>query len=640
LTKDQETIPVGEPSYEPPQLPTPRATPEVQPLATRKEIGLNLDPKNIVHEKRTRKPSTKYDSYHAELRTQQSSFLAAFIGAQERDITQSMDSDSDEDQSSPHLANFAANNSASRTTRVHQSALPKAPKRWSALNSHPYEKEFTEAAYAEWKGLEDMGTIEDIDRTKATSWPLPLMWVFTYKLDKEGFLIKCKARIVVRGDLQQFPEYRDTYAATLAAKNFRALMAIAAHFDLDVHQYDVQTAFLNAKLRQKVFVRYPDGIEKIGRCILLLNALYGLRISPKLWYEEFSSFLIFLGFSPIPDAPCLYVKEGVIVFFYVDDIVVLSWPNAHNKFLDFRTKLQAKYKVRELREFEWFLGIRIVRDRQQRKIWLCQDSYVDKMVLKFLSNTGSPPNTPLDIRGVLPYEGRATPTQVKEYGERVGSVNYAAIMTRPDISCAAQKLAEFLQNPGPRHIAEANRTLSYLDGTRTLGLEYGPTTQDHFQAASDASYADDIATRRSTEGYVFFLFGGPIEWRCTKQKTVTTSTTEAELLALSHAAVALYCWLRLFQQLQLELQEEITLHCDNQQTVRLLTTDTLRLITKLRHVDIHNMWLRQEVVRGKLQIEWVATNDMKADGFTKPLPRNKHEEFVRQLNLQLVSATK
>ena len=111
-------------------------------------------------------------------------------------------------------------------------------------------------------------------------------------------------------------------------------------------------------------------------------------------------------------------------------------------------------------------------------------------------------------------------------------------MTRVDTSWTSQKLAEFLTNPGPEHHAAADRAIQYLYGTRSLALEYGgiePGTP-LFTSSSDASFADDSTTRRSTEGYLFQLFGGPIDWRCIKQKTVTTSTTEAELLALSYTA--------------------------------------------------------------------------------------------------------
>ena len=83
------------------------------------------------------------------------------------------------------------------------------------------------------------------------------MWVFKYKFDSEGYLLKYKARICVRGDLQATAE--DTYAATLAVKTFRALMAVAAHFNLEVRQYDAVNAFTNAKLLTKVYCYPPDG---------------------------------------------------------------------------------------------------------------------------------------------------------------------------------------------------------------------------------------------------------------------------------------------------------------------------------------------------------------------------------------------
>ena len=73
--------------------------------------------------------------------------------------------------------------------------------------------------------------------------------------------------------------------------------------------------------------------------------------------------------------------------------------------------------------------------------------------------------------------------------------------------------------------------------------------------------------------------------------------------------------------------------CDNQQTVGLVTKDMMKLTTKLRHVDINNHWLRQEVQSKRLQINWIPTADMPADGLTKALPRQRHEIFIRQLGL-------
>jgi len=136
---------------------------------------------------------------------------------------------------------------------------------------------------------------------------------------------------------------------------------------------------------------------------------------------------------------------------------------------------------------------------------------------------------------------------------------------------------------------------------------------------------------------LFTLFGGSIDWRCTKQKTVTTSTTEAELLSLSHGAKELYWWQRFFDAIDLDLDAPYKIQSDNLQTVRLLLKETPKLVTKLKHVDIHQHWLRQEIEQKRLNIKWIATYEMPADGFTKSLPRQKHEDFVRHLRMADIS---
>jgi hypothetical protein len=105
---------------------------------------------------------------------------------------------------------------------------------------------------------------------------------------------------------------------------------------------------------------------------------------------------------------------------------------------------------------------------------------------------------------------------------------------------------------------------------------------------SDAAFADDPATRYSTEGYLFKMFNGPIDWRSTKQKTVTTSSTETELLALSYASKEVIWWKRFFNGFrQLDIDKDIATLCDNRQTIGLLTAETAQVNTKLKHIDIH-----------------------------------------------------
>lgn len=150
---------------------------------------------------------------------------------------------------------------------------------------------------------------------------------------------------------------------------------------------------------------------------------------------------------------------------------------------------------------------------------------------------------------------------------------------------------------------------------------------------SDASYGDDIQTRHSSCGFALILYGGIVHYKATKQKTVTTSSTESELLAVSLLAKEFIWWMRLYEYLQLDLNHESVISLDNQQTIRLATASDPKLVTKLKHVDIHQMWIRQECQAGRVKIEWVSSSNMVADGFTKELPPQRHAIFLKQLGI-------
>jgi hypothetical protein len=328
-----------------------------------------------------------------------------------------------------------------------------------------------------------------------------------------------------------------------------------------------------------------------------------------------------------------------VVFFYVDDIVTLCRTKDLPKFHQFKEALLNKYEMKELGELSWFLGIRILQDRDQRKIWLCQDSYIDKIARACNLEHVNPSRIPMPTEELQPYNGQASPQEIYAYQWKVGYLIYATAITRPDVARTASKLSEFLQNPSPRHQGVADQAITYLYGTKTLAIEYSGLVdnQQVFVCASDAAFADDLATRRSTEGYLFKLFNGPIDWHSTRQKTVTTSSTEAELLSLTHAAKETIWWKRFFRSLQLDPGHDISILCDNQQTIGLVTKESMKLITKLRHVDIHRNWVRQEVQAGRIKVDWVPTTEMPADGLTKALPRQRHETFMQQLGLVDIS---
>jgi hypothetical protein len=164
--------------------------------------------------------------------------------------------------------------------RIHRDQLPPPPRNWKELQTHLYAEGFQAAARKEYQDLDRRQTFQYVSRTKASK-VIPLTWVFTYKFDTDGFLVKFKARMCVRGDLQDQPD-QDTYAATLAARTFRTLIAIAAAFGLEMRHYDAINAFTNSTLDETVYYKCLEGFERPEQCLLLLKALYGLRRSPLL----------------------------------------------------------------------------------------------------------------------------------------------------------------------------------------------------------------------------------------------------------------------------------------------------------------------------------------------------------------------
>ena len=200
---------------------------------------------------------------------------------------------------------------------------------------------------------------------------LPLKWVFTYKFDSEGYLVKHKARICVRGDLQAISQ-QELYAATGAMKTFRILMALVAAFDLECWQMDAIAAFTNAEIDHTVYVACAEGFEETGMVLLLQRALYGLRKSPKLWFEEMSATLQKQGCYPCSDEPFLFVheKQLIYIFVYVDDFLLIA-PKEYKEHLEaIKQKLQETYEFRDLGEVEHFLSVRVVRDRKVKKLSL------------------------------------------------------------------------------------------------------------------------------------------------------------------------------------------------------------------------------------------------------------------------------
>jgi hypothetical protein len=233
------------------------------------------------------------------------------------------------------------------TTRLHCSQLPQEPKSLHELHTHPMGHHFLKAVELEYQQIWSKSCFAKTAKTEPTAdgEVLPLMWVFTYKFNNDRYLYKYKACLVVCGNLQQ--THDNTYAATLAAGTFRAMTALANHFGLEMIHYDAPNAFLNAKLERKLYIYMPDIFQhRDGLLLEVLRALYGLKKSPQLWFKELRKTMLLLRLKQVLGFPCLYTNKWLVLFVYVDNIVMAFHPlNCHLHY-EFEHSMQEHYDLK------------------------------------------------------------------------------------------------------------------------------------------------------------------------------------------------------------------------------------------------------------------------------------------------------
>jgi hypothetical protein len=217
------------------------------------------------------------------------------------------------------------------------------------------------------------------------------------------------------------------------------------------------------------------------------------------------------------------------------------------------------------------------------------------------------------------------------YREAVGSLMYASLGTRPDISYAVTTVSRFSSNPGPTHWDAVHRVYRYLIGTKDLRLVYGG------EQSSLIGYSDAVRSmmeeRRAVSGYAFLIDGGAVSWSSKRQEIVSLSTTESEYVAATHAAKEAL-WLRSFiGQLFAPFDGPITLFSDNQSAIALTKDHQYHARTK--HIDIRFHFIRWVVEQDKLRLIHCPTADMVADTLTKVLPSPKVKHFAVELGLRL-----
>ncbi|KAK1697691.1 hypothetical protein QYE76_014388 [Lolium multiflorum] len=280
-------------------------------------------------------------------------------------------------------------------------------------------------------------------------------WIYKTKYDPKGNIERFKARLVAKGFTQREGiDYNETFSPVSSKDSFRIVMALVAHFDLELHQMDVKTAFLNGDLDEDVYMTQPEGFVVEGKEHLacrLKKSIYGLKQASRQWYLKFDKIIRTFGFTENVVDNCIYVKfkgsRFTILVLYVDDILLAC----SDKDMLHETKnfLSSNFDMKDLGEASYVLGIEIHRDRSKV----------------------------------------------------VGSIMYAQVCTRPDLAFITGMLGRFQSNPGLDHWKAAKKVLRYMQETKGYMLTYRSPRTSNGKAGTSSlcSRAVQVAARGDQE---------------------------------------------------------------------------------------------------------------------------------------------
>ena len=454
---------------------------------------------------------------------------------------------------------------------------------------------------------------------------------WTYKASKDPSNdISFKARYVAKG-FSQSPgiDFNETYAPTAKPTSVKMIVNISAQDKLVAHQADCSNAYLNSDIDHEIYMKQPEGYVQGENLVCRLNkSIYGLKQSAHLWNSTLVKFMKTQNLEQSKIDPCVFIRktkqEALYVLIWVDDLIIAG--SSLNIVNEFKANFGSRFKIKDLGELKWFLGIQF--DISDSVIKMNQSLYVQSILERFNMSNCSPRTLPCDPSVYHLLEEKSDPLQdARKYRELVGSLIYLMTGTRPDLAFVVCLLSRFMQNPTNVHMTLALGVLKYLKHTSHYDLKYVRSRESlKITGYSDSDFASD-SDRRSFSGYCFKLNENSalLSWRSCKQSLVATSTCESEYIALHEATNEALFLRQLFAELTKLPMQTVNIFADNQGSICLTDHQTCHKRTK--HISVKYHATRDYVAKKYVKITYIPTNLNIADLFTKPLPGPKLKSF-------------
>lgn len=456
---------------------------------------------------------------------------------------------------------------------------------------------------------------------------IDVKWVYKKKSENEY-----KARLVVRG-FQQTDCIDDTYSPVAKMQTLKVLLSYCCQESLNINQMDVETAFLNGKVMSEIYVQQPPGYEDSTSKVYKLNkSLYGLKESPRAWYECVNNFLSSLGFRRSKYDYCLYVNSQgeipIYILLFVDDMLICC--KCTKTISDVKNKLMNKFTMKDMGKVKNYIGIDIEYDYEKcNTMTLSQKSYIESLAKRYKIENSRLPKIPMEIN--LKLEPANVNDDVK-YRNLIGALLYISSGTRPDISFSVNYLSRFQNCYDETHFKHALRVLKYLYLTRDLKLTFCKSTNaDLLDCYVDSDFAGDIVSRKSTTGYVIRFYGNSIYWKSKKQNCVTKSSSFAEYVSLSEAVTEIIFITSLIQDVFQKECKPVKIYEDNSGALAIAKYGNFTKNSK--HIEVHYHYVHENVKNKNIDVVKVSSENNVSDIFTKSLGNIKFLKFRTMLGI-------
>ena len=508
------------------------------------------------------------------------------------------------------------------------------PKSYKQALRYPDSDKWEEAIEQELNSLDERSVFTAMSLPQGRK-ALACRWVLTVKRNEQNQIVRHKARLVIKGFLQvEGIDYNETFAPTVRYKSIKYLLAIAAQENLEIKQMDFDTAFLNAELKELIFMKVPEGYKHkvpLGYVLKLNRALYGLKQAPREWYLKLQSSLEKLGYhsSYLDEGLFMKIVNGKRIYLsiYVDDTIAIFPKELESVWEEDKKAISNEYAIKDLGDCEWVLNMAVTRDRKKGTITLSQHAYVELLLTEHQMDQCKPASTPFLYDDLTVVPPNVSPVSLNEedhksYRSIVGSLLFAANITRIDISYIVSLLTRFVNAPMNYHLAAARRVLQYLSGTSDRNLIFVSSPKNEWKNNSpydlviytDSDWAGERGDCKSTGGHVSIINGRPVSWQSKKQSTVARSSTESEYYALTEAVSEALFSRQWFQHYTGHLMP-ILIRCDSTGAACIADHSTNHNRTK--HIEVRHFFIREHIAKKEVFIEYVQTIDQLADILTK-----------------------